>query len=86
MLHPKPGPDHSAAANKIEHHVTDEHKYKIGEAINFRSSTKGRFAPPGEYRVIAHRPPENGEPLYRIKSELERHDRIARESELTWIR
>jgi hypothetical protein len=66
--------------------VIDGHKYKIGETINFRSSMRGRSAPPGEYRVVGYRPPEDGEPLYRIKSDLERHDRIARESELKWIR
>ncbi len=70
----------------IAKQMIEEHKYKVGETINFRSSTKGRFAPPGEYRVVSQRPPENGEFLYRIKSDLERHDRIARESELTWIR
>ncbi len=66
--------------------MIEEHKYKVGQTINFRSAMKGRFAPPGEYRVVGHRPPENGELLYRIKSDLERHERIARESELTWIR
>ena len=64
--------------------MDEQHKYKIGETINFRSSTRGRSAVPGEYRVVGHRPPEDGEPSYRIKSDLERHDRIARESELKW--
>jgi hypothetical protein len=63
----------------------DDHKYKIGETISFTSSMKGRSAPPGKYRVVGYRPPEDGEPSYRIKSDLERHDRIARESELKWI-
>jgi hypothetical protein len=64
----------------------DDHKYRIGETMNFRSSARGLAAPAGQYRIIGHRPPEGGEPLYRIKSDLERHDRIARESELQWIK
>jgi hypothetical protein len=62
------------------------HKFKIGETLTYRSSLRDRSAAPGHYRIIDYRPSEDGEPLYRIKSELERHDRIARESELTWIR
>jgi hypothetical protein len=61
------------------------HKYKIGQTINFRSANKGRAAPPGQYRILGYRPNEDGEPSYRIKSETERHDRIARESELNWL-
>jgi hypothetical protein len=58
------------------------HKYKIGETITFASSLRGRAAAPGEYEVVDHRPPEDGEPFYLIKSVLEKHQRIARESEL----
>jgi hypothetical protein len=65
--------------------MTSDHKYGIGETIGFRSSVRGRSAAPGEYRVVAHRPPEEGELSYRIKSDLERHERIARESELKGI-
>ena len=64
----------------------NDHKYKIGETINFRSAARDRTAATGRYRVVGHRPPNEGEPSYLIKSELERHDRVARESELTWIR
>ena len=62
-----------------------EHKYRVGQTINFKSYQRARAAAPGEYQVVGHRPDEDGEPSYRIKSELERHDRIARESELAWI-
>jgi hypothetical protein len=65
--------------------MNDDHRYKIGEKITFRSSMRGGSASPGQYRVVGHRPPEGGEPSYRIKSDLERHDRIARESELKWV-
>ena len=58
------------------------HKYKVGEMISFRSYLKDRSAASGRYEIVACRPDQDGEPSYRIKSELERHERIARESEL----
>ena len=61
-----------------------EHKFKIGQTINFRSHRGARAAAPGRYEIVGTRPEEGGELSYRIKSELERHDRIARESELNW--
>ena len=64
---------------------THEHKFEIGQTINFRSDRGARAAAPGRYEIVGMRPNEGGEPSYRIKSELERHERIARESELTWI-
>jgi hypothetical protein len=63
-----------------------EHKFQIGQTIIFRSYRGARVAAPGRYEVVGFRPDENGEPSYRIKSELERHERIAREGELNWIR
>jgi len=64
----------------------DAHKFKVGETISYRSSSRGLSARPGPYRVVGHRPPQDGEPSYRIKSDLEPHERIARESELTGVR
>ena len=60
----------------------DAHLYAIGEIVSFRSLTKGTTAMGGSYRVLSLLPERDGEPSYRIKSELERHERIARESEL----
>lgn len=44
-----------------------------------------RSAAPGQYEIVGYQPDEDGEPRYRIKSELEQHERIARESELSQI-
>ena len=64
-----------------------EHRYTVGQTLDFRSASKTRSAAAGQYRIIAQRPPTtDGEPTYTIKSELERHERIASESELRWIR
>lgn len=62
----------------------DVHKFIVGQTISFRSATRFSAAPAGQYRVVGHRPPEGGEPSYPIKSDLERHERIARESEFRW--
>jgi hypothetical protein len=64
--------------------MAEEHKYKVGQELRFRSSTRGGTASAGPVRIVGYRPPEAGEPLYRVKSDLERHERIVRESELTW--
>ena len=61
------------------------HRFKIGEKIALQSSPRNRAAATGDYEVIGLRPSDGDEPSYRIKSELERHERIARESELKWI-
>ncbi len=58
------------------------HKYQVGQMIAFRSYVRDRSVAPGKYEIIDYRPDQDGEPSYRIKSELERHERIARESEL----
>jgi hypothetical protein len=69
------------ASRKDNRHM-DVHLYAVGEIVGFRSSSRGRSAPAGSYRVVSRLPEQDGEPSYRIKSDLERHERIARESEL----
>ncbi len=59
------------------------HKFKIGDELRFHSRIRLSAPPNAVFRVVGYRPPEDGEPSYRIKSELENHERIARESELS---
>jgi hypothetical protein len=54
-----------------------EHKFRVGQAVRF-----ARSAPYGTYIVMAELPEQDGEFQYRIKSIVERHERLARESEL----
>jgi len=61
-----------------------EHKFKVGQTIGFRSYLGARAAAPGQYQILALIPDQDGEPTYRIKSTLEKHERIAREGELRW--
>jgi hypothetical protein len=62
------------------------HKYGIGEFIAFRRTSRLLSAATGDYQVVAHRPISDGEPWYVIRSELERHDRVAAEGELATLR
>ena len=57
-------------------------KYQIGETIKLQTPAWNRAAATGSYTVVAHRPATEGEVWYVIKSELERHDRVVRESDL----
>jgi hypothetical protein len=59
-----------------------EHKFKIGLLVQFYP--KGRpDAARGTYQIIKQLPAAgNGEFQYEIRSSLEEHDRVARESEL----
>lgn len=59
-------------------------RFRVGQSIRYRSSSRGLAAASGRYCVVGLRPAEEGELLYRIKSDEERHERIARESELSW--
>ena len=60
------------------------HQYVIGQPIRFRSHQQLRASTASLYRIVGYRPSEDGddEPRYLIKSDDERHERIARESEL----
>jgi hypothetical protein len=58
------------------------HKYQVGETITFQTPAWNRAAAGGTYTVVAHRPAVEGERWYVVKSALERHDRVVRESDL----
>jgi hypothetical protein len=61
-----------------------QHLYAVGQPIRFRSHQQLRLSAASLYRIVSYRPNEDGdsEPRYLIKSDDERHERIARESEL----
>ena len=58
------------------------HRFKQGELAGLRQKHPTN-APRGPYEVVRLLPVEDGVPLYRIKSEDENHDRVAKETELT---
>lgn len=62
-----------------------QRRFRIGQSIEFKYSLRTRSAAPGQYRIAGYHPSEDDELRYRIKSDLEQHERIAREDELIRI-
>jgi hypothetical protein len=59
------------------------HKFRVGQIVNFRPRAPFQNAPRGVYEVVMLLPRnEQGEFEYRIKSQYEDHQRVAQESEL----
>jgi hypothetical protein len=55
------------------------HQFNLGQVV-----TCGvRYAAPGDYKILAFMPDRDGEHMYRIKSPLEEHQRVVKESLLT---
>ncbi len=63
--------------------ATSRHKYKVGQAVDLRPGRWGLPASSREYKIVRLLPIEGGERMYRVKSEAETFERIAKESELT---
>jgi hypothetical protein len=57
------------------------HKFHLGQMVTYHPN-KGTWAARGAYVVTAKLPERDGEFEYRIRSAIEEHERLARESEL----
>ena len=57
------------------------YKFHLGQMVAYHPH-KGTWAARGAYVVMAKLPERDGEFEYRIRSAIEEHERIARESEL----
>jgi hypothetical protein len=62
--------------------AVNEHKFKIGQTVNYASGPFGRGAGGGMYKITQLLPPEGDEYQYRIKSSSEPHERVVKESQL----
>jgi hypothetical protein len=60
------------------------HKFHLGQTVAYNPQ-RGIWAPRGAYVVTAKLPERDGEFEYRVRSILEEHERLARESELQAI-
>jgi hypothetical protein len=58
------------------------HRFAVGERVVFSSKQLVRVAP-GEYEVRALLPLDRGRLQYRLKSDLERYERVVSEDELS---
>jgi hypothetical protein len=65
--------------------VMSPYQFKISQAVRFRYHERMRSAAPGHYKIVGYQPNDGEEPRYRIKSDLEQYERIARESELSQV-
>ncbi len=59
-----------------------EHKFKVGQSVNFMSGPYGRASTNGVYKVTQLLPPEGDDCQYKIKSANEPHERVVKESQL----
>jgi hypothetical protein len=66
-------------------HAVSQHKFKVGQTVNYTSGAFDRGGASGTYKVTQLLPSEGDEYQYRIKSANELHERVARESQLKRI-
>ena len=60
-----------------------EHKFEIGRVVR-APPRQNSAVPPGNYEIVRKLPPGEAtrDPQYRVKSVLDGHERVVRESEL----
>jgi hypothetical protein len=56
------------------------HQFSVGEVVSVIPDMFLRHAAPGDYKIIASMPDRDGEHMYRIRSPLEEHERVVKES------
>jgi len=59
-----------------------DHKFKLGQTVRYTSGPFGTAGTSNVYKVIQLLPPEGDDFQYRIKSDAEPHERVAKESQL----
>jgi hypothetical protein len=58
------------------------HRYAVGDMVHFTPGAFDQNARRGSYRVLRHLPAEGADNQYRIKSSLDGHERVVKESQL----
>jgi hypothetical protein len=59
-----------------------DHRFKIGQSVNYMSGPRSRAGSSSVYKVTQLLPPEGDDRQYRIKSANEPHERVAKETDL----
>lgn len=62
--------------------IVSNHKFKVGQSVNYNSGPFGALRGSGIYTVTQLLPPEANDYQYKIKSAAEPHERVAKESQL----
>jgi hypothetical protein len=60
-----------------------QHKFKVGQVVDYDPGRLGVRASSREYKVVRLLPPEGSDLLYRIKSVGETFERVVKEHELS---
>jgi len=55
-------------------------QFNVGQVVTYIPDSFFRHAPSGDYRVVGVMPDRDGDHMYRIKSPLEEHERVVKES------
>ena len=55
-------------------------QFNVGDVVTCIPDMFLRYAAPGAYKVIAAMPDRDGDHMYRIKSPVEEHERVVKES------
>ena len=55
-------------------------QFSVGELVTVIPDMFLRHAAPGDYKIIASMPDRDGEHMYGIRSPLEEHERVVKES------
>lgn len=61
------------------------HKFKIGQSVQYAPDKLQTAAPSGQYKITRLLPSTGRSQQYRIKNALEPYERIAQESQLTYV-
>lgn len=59
-----------------------EHKFRVGQAVEFSPDPGTDRASRGRYTIVRLLPPEAGTPQYRLKNTADGRERMARETQL----
>jgi hypothetical protein len=60
-----------------------QHKFRVGQLVDFAPSRPGVATSGRQYEIVRLLPADGGELQYRVKSKAEAFERIAKESELS---
>lgn len=80
-----PGPAHIGSATSADQEESSmaQHRFRIGQRVSYTPGKLSMSSSSSEFKVIRQLPSEAGECMYRIKSEREPFERVARESEIS---
>lgn len=59
-----------------------EHKFRVGQSVRFSPGRGVDHRSSGQYTIVLLRPLDGDAPQYRIRNNVDGHERIVRENEL----